>query len=83
MGEPRIMVAVDPDALNAILTKLEALEQHIRAANITPVPDWMDAGAYAKQRGVSRRTVMNWIARGEIESRRTGSKTEVRISPGA
>lgn len=30
MGEPRIMVAVDPDALDAIMAKLDALDQHIR-----------------------------------------------------
>lgn len=83
MGEPRIMVAVDPDALDAIMAKLDALDQHIRAAQIASAPEWVDAGAYARRRGVSRRTVMNWIAKGEVESRRTGSKTEVRISQGA
>lgn len=80
MGEPRIMVAVDPDALNALREELAALRNEIRSVRIEAKPEWMDAGAYAKQRGISRRTVMNWIARGEIDSRRIGSKTEVRAT---
>ena len=83
MGEPKIMVAIDPDALEALRQELAALRSEIRGVRMSAAPEWMDAAAYAKERGVTRRTVMNWIARGEIDSRRAGSKTEVRINPSA
>lgn len=81
--EGRLMVAVDPSALDELRQELAALRDEIKSVRIVAAPEWLDAGEYARQRGVSRRTVMNWIARGQVESRRTGSKTEVRVSRGA
>lgn len=84
MGEmPKIMVAVDPDALSAVQAELAALRAEIRAVRMMPAPEWMPAGEYAKQAGVTRRTVMNWIAAGRIESSRHGATVMVRASRGA
>lgn len=83
MGEPRIMVAVDPDALNALREELAALRNEIRGVRMEAKPEWLPAADYAKSRGVTRRTVLNWVAKGEVESRREGSKLFVRFNPGA
>ena len=83
MGEPRIMVAVDPDALNALREELVALRNEIRSVRMEAKPEWIDAADYAKERGVTRRTVFNWVTRGEVESRREGKKLFVRVSPSA
>lgn len=83
MGEPRIMVAVDPDALNALREELAALRNEIRSVRMEPRAEWLAASEYAKSRGVTRRTVLNWVSRGEVDSRREGSKLFVRANPGA
>nr|WP_138918326.1 helix-turn-helix domain-containing protein [Paracoccus sp. TRP] len=80
---PKIMVAVDSDALAEIHAKLDALSAKIDAVRVAPVPEWMPAGEYAKLAGVTRRTVMNWIAAGRIESSRHGATVMVRANPGA
>jgi len=87
MGEQKqipaqLMVAIDPHALEALRSEMAALRAEGRAARITSLPEWIDAGEYARQLGVTRRTVMNRIAAGEIDSRRVGSKTQVR-GPGS
>lgn len=83
MNQPKFMVAVDPDALTQILSRLTELEGAIRAVKMTPAPEWVTATDYAKQTGVTRRTVMNWIAAGEIETSRHGRTVMVRANQGA
>lgn len=84
MGEmPKIMVAVDPDALEALHAKLDALTARLDAIRMTPAPEWVPASEYAKHAGVTRRTVMNWVAAGRIESSRHGATVMVRASRGA
>lgn len=82
MGDQtKFMVAVDPDALASLQAEIAALRAEIKAVQMIPKPDWVDSAEYAKQIGVTRRTVMNWIASGQIDSRRRGSKVFVRSNP--
>lgn len=81
--QPKMMIAIDPDALEALHNKLDALTAEIRAVRMSPSPEWVTANEYAKQMGVTRRTVTNWISRGEIQSSRRGATLMVRVSPGA
>jgi len=77
----RILIAVDPDALAEIKAELVALRNEIRAVRMSPMPEWVTAHEYAEQVGVTRRTVMNWIAAGQIESSRHGATVLVRSRP--
>ncbi len=84
MGDlPKYMVAVDPEALASLQAEIAALREEIKAVKMIPKPDWVDSAEYAKQIGVTRRTIMNWISNGQIDSRRQGSKVFVRSNPAA
>lgn len=84
MGEmPKMMVAVDPDALAGLHAKLDALNARLDAIRMAPAPEWVSASEYAKSAGVTRRTVMNWINAGQIESSRHGATVMVRANRGA
>lgn len=84
MGEmPKIMVAIDPDALAELKAEISALRSEIRSVRMAPAPEWVPASEYAKMAGVTRRTVMNWISGGQIESSRHGATVMVRASRGA
>lgn len=84
MGEqPKFMVAVDPDALAALQAEIAALRREVRAVRMVPKPEWVTAAEYAKQLGVTRRTVMNRIAAGSIQSSRQGNTVLVRANPDA
>lgn len=74
----KTMIAVDPDALAELHAKMDALNAKLDAVRMTPEPEWLPAADYAKQAGVTRRTVMNWIAAGRIESSRHGRTVMVR-----
>lgn len=79
--QPKIMIAIDPGALDALNHKLDALISEIRSVRMTPKPEWVTATEYAQQLGVTRRTVTNWIARGEIQSSRRGATLLVQANP--
>jgi len=50
------------------------------ATQIFVMQDWMTMGQVAEYLQVTTRTVMNLIARGELDVRRIGSSRSVRIS---
>ncbi|MTH36441.1 hypothetical protein GL279_17775 [Paracoccus limosus] len=75
---PKMLVAIDPDALAELKAEISALRSEIRSVRMTPAPEWVPAGEYAKLAGVTRRTVMNWISAGQIESNRHGATVMVR-----
>lgn len=81
MGDQKIMLAIDPDALAELNRKIDALTDAVQSVRMSPAPEWVTATEYAKQVGVTRRTVTNWIARGEIESSRRGATLLVRANP--
>lgn len=77
------LVAVDPEALQKLTEEVAALRAAIRSVHMSPAPEWVPVNDYAKTAGVTRRTVMNWIERGQIDSRRHGAKVMVRANPAA
>lgn len=79
----RIMIAVDPDKLDAILSRLETLETVIRSVKITPPPEWMTVTEYADSVGVTTRTVRNWVDAGKVDTRREGEVLFIRVSRAA
>ena len=72
MTAHKTLIAVDPDALTALAAEVAALRAEIRAVRMTPAPQWVTADEYAKMMGVTRRTVANRIAAGQVESSRLG-----------
>lgn len=48
-----------------------------------PRPEWMTVAEYAQVSNVTSRTVRNWIDQGQLETYQHGSKTMVRLNPGA
>lgn len=80
MGQmPKRLVAIDLDALADLKAEIPELCSEIRAIRLAPAPEWVPAGEYAKMAGVTRRTAMNWINAGRIESSRHGATVMVRV----
>lgn len=79
----RMLIAVDPDALAEIKAEIAVLRREIQSVHLSPRPEWVPASEYAKTAGGTRRTVMNWIAAGQIESSRHGATVMVRAGRGA
>lgn len=73
---------VKQDDLADMRAMLESLHQKLDAVIMSPRPEWMTVPEYADMCGVTTRTVRNWIASGEVETYRNGSKVMVRINRG-
>lgn len=74
----RMMIAVDAGELAALRDEIRALREEIRAVRIAPLPEWIPVAEYATRAGVTTRTVRNWIASGQLDTYRHGSKVMVR-----
>lgn len=84
MGEmPKMMVAVDPDALASLNARLDALTAEIRAVRMSPMPEWVTAHEYAERIGRTTKTVSNLVKAGKLESKRQGRTLLIRVSQGA
>lgn len=79
----KVFIEVNSDVLDSINAKMASIEARLDAVRMLPVPEWITATEYAKQIGVTRRTVTNWIAKGEIESSRRGKTLLIRPNPAA
>lgn len=79
----KILIAVDAERLDRIEAAIAALSERLDRPKVEPIPEWMPVSKYAELAGVTQRTVRNWIEKGEIETRRNGSRVLVRISPNA
>jgi AraC-like DNA-binding protein len=73
------LIAITPDALDAVLQRLERIE----AALTTRPPEWLSIDDYAARAGCSRRTVIRRIAAGKLQVKGAGHKRLVRVSPAA
>ena len=76
----RILIAVGSDELAAIQAELVAIRAELRKVKMVSQPDWITASEYAERVGVTTRTIHNWIARGEVESRRHGKTVMIRVN---
>lgn len=79
----RIMIAVDPDKLEDLARRMEALENAIRSVTMQPRPEWLSLSDYATDVGVTPRTVRNWIEAGKVETRREGEALFIRVNRAA
>lgn len=73
------LITITPDALNAVLERLERIE---RALTARP-PEWITIEDYAARAGCSRRTVLRQIERGELQVMGAGHKRMVRVNQAA
>lgn len=73
------LIAVDANALDLVLRKLDHLERKFDAADIRPRSEWVSIAEYAGTKGVTTRTVQNWIASGRVKARGAGKMREVKV----
>lgn len=78
--QPRTLIAIDPTELQALRDELAALRRAIESVSMSPRPQWVTVAEYAKMRGKTPKTVRNWINAGQIETKREGSVTLVRVT---
>jgi len=68
------LITITPDALAAVLERLDRIEQALTARP----PDWISIEDYAARMGCSRRTVLRRIETGELQVMGAGHKRMVR-----
>lgn len=73
------LITITPDALDAVLERLERIERLLA----TRPPEWITIEDYAARHGCSRRTVQRRIEQGALEVKGTGHKRMVRVIPAA
>lgn len=78
MMDRAAMIAVDAAALDAVLSRLERMEQKIDQL-ADPPPDWLSIKDYADHIGRSTKTVRNWIASGKVKAETRGAVRGIKI----
>lgn len=73
------LIAVDPDALDALHKQLAQINRRLDEIQATPRPEWVTVSEYATIAKVSERTVLRRIEAGEIEVKRMAGKRMVRV----
>jgi hypothetical protein len=73
------LIAVDAEALAALIAKVDALTDEVRAARIAPEPQWMTVPDFAKHIGRSVDTVMRKVRAGELEVRHVAGVRMIRV----
>ena len=77
------LIAIDPQALDALRVEIEKLHKRLDAVQMAPRPEWVTITDYAAHVNRTKRTVRNWINEGSVETKREGGVTLVRLSQGA
>lgn len=73
------LIAIDADALAALIAKVDGLAEEVRKARIAPEPQWLTVPAYAERIGRSVDTVMRKVRAGELETRHEGGVRMIRV----
>lgn len=73
------LIAVDAEALAALIAKVDSLTDEVRKARIAPEPQWLTVPAYAEKIGRSVDTVMRKVRAGELEARHVGGVRMIRV----
>tara|TARA_Y100000310_G_C20662915_1_gene805776 strand:+ start:1124 stop:1357 length:234 start_codon:yes stop_codon:yes gene_type:complete len=73
------LIAIDADALAALIAKVDGLTEEVRKARIAPEPQWLTVSAYAERIGRSVDTVMRKVRAGELETRHDAGVRMVRV----
>jgi hypothetical protein len=77
------MIAIDPDALDALTIELSRLHKRLDAVEMTPRPTWLTVNDCAKAIGKDRKTVIRRIKAGRIEAKEICGERMVRFNPDA
>lgn len=79
MHEPRTLIAIDPEALDSLREEIAALRRDIAGVTMAPRPEWVPIAEFATTMKRSTKTVRRMIDRGEVDSKRIGSATLVKV----
>ena len=74
------MIAIDAEALDKVLRKLDKLEALIASARIQPERQWLTVSQYADHIGKTVRTVNRRIEKGLLEVKTEGGERLIRAS---
>lgn len=77
------LIAIDPNALESLTREVERLHKRLDAVQMQPQPEWLTVKEYAVHVGRTQRTVRNWINQGQVDTKREGEVTFVRVSQAA
>lgn len=78
--QPRTLIAVDEGEFQTLIDKVDKLQRAIESVTMSARPDWVTIAEFAEMRGKTTKTVRNWIRAGQIETKREGSVTLVRVA---
>lgn len=61
------LIAVDANALDQLISRVESLEKKLDAVRFAKEPRWISVAAAAEKYGKSHATIRRWKAEGRIE----------------
>lgn len=79
----KTMIAIDPDALEALTVELQRLHKRLDQVEMAPRPEWITIDDCAALIGKHRKTITRRIKAGEIEAREICGERMVRFNPDA
>ena len=74
------LIAIDPQALDALRVEIEKLHKRLDAVQMEPRPEWVTVEEFAKLIGKHPRTVKRRIQAGEVEAREIAGVRMVRVN---
>jgi len=73
-------IIIDRDILNVILAAVERMERKLDSVQIAPRPEWVTVREHAAMIGKSTKTVLRYIAAGEVQTKHIGGTRMVRVT---
>lgn len=74
------LIAVDPDALEAVARELKRINDRLDAVEMQPRPDWLTVPQYAEMIGRSKDTVNRRIRAGRLAVKDMGGTRMVKVN---
>ncbi len=74
------MIAIDPNALDVLLSEVKRLHARLDAVQMAPRAEWVTVDEMATMIGKRKRTAIRHIERGQIEARAVGGTRMVRVN---
>jgi excisionase family DNA binding protein len=72
MNQTATLIAIDPNALQALTDELARVNRRLDAVQMTAMPEWLTVENYAELIGKTKRTVTRMIDSGKLEVKHTG-----------
>lgn len=63
------LIAIDPNALDNLLSEVARLHQRLDGVHMTPPPRWINVAEFAEKIGKSTKTVKRRIDEGKLETK--------------